>query len=210
MGGHAATACLPVVDSPGAARREFSNQLLPGTRGGQKRITLPGSCSHPLRKEIIVKVITTVTTTIYFTNNIVIHRQISLARAVTLMVHTNAIIPPDTDLLEVRSPTTVMLIPAEIIFSVDKAFIPHVPTPTRGGIYRRDRGVCAYCGRMIPLAEASMDHIIPHSLGGPATWDNLVNACRRCNGKKANRTPEQAGMPLRFKPFTPKVRLRVE
>lgn len=155
-------------------------------------------------------VVTTITATTYFTNNIVIHCQVPLARAVTLMGHANAIIPPDADLLEVRSPSTVMLVPAQIIFSVDKAFIPHTPAPSKGGIYRRDRGVCAYCGRMIPFADASMDHIVPQSLGGPSTWENLVNACRRCNEKKANRTPEQAGMPLRFRPFIPKVRLRPE
>lgn len=154
--------------------------------------------------------IATITATTYFTNNIVIHRQLPVARAVTLMDHANAIIPPDTDLLEVRSPSQVILVPAEIIFSVNKAFVPHVPMPTKAGVYRRDRGVCAYCERPIPIEDASMDHVIPQSLGGPATWDNLVNACRRCNEKKANRTPEQAGMPLRVKPFTPKVRLRPE
>jgi len=155
-------------------------------------------------------VIATITATTYFTNNIVIHCQVSLARAVALMDHANAIIPLDADLLEVRSPGQVMLVPVEIIFSVDKAFIPHVPLPTKAGIYRRDRGVCAYCGRSISFEDASMDHVLPQSLGGPAAWDNLVNACRRCNEKKANRTPEQAGMPLRFRPFTPKVRLRPE
>jgi hypothetical protein len=152
----------------------------------------------------------TITTTIYFTNNIVIHRQIPLARALSLMSHANAIIPPDADLLEIHSTSRVTLVPVEIIFSVDKAFIPYLPVPSKGGIYRRDRGICAYCGRPILFLDASMDHVVPQSLGGPATWENLVNACRRCNEKKANRTPEQAGMPLRFKPYTPKVRLRPE
>ncbi len=154
--------------------------------------------------------IATITATTYFTNNIVIHRQVPLARAVTLMDHANAIIPPDADLLEIRCPSRVMLVPAQIIFSVDKAFIPHVPSPSKAGIYRRDRGVCAYCGRQVTFADASMDHVLPLSLGGPSTWENLVNACRRCNERKANRTPEQARMPLRFRPFVPKVRLRPE
>ena len=151
--------------------------------------------------------IATISTVTYFTNNIVIQRQVPLARAVTLMGHANAIIPPDADLLEVRSPSQVMLVPAQIIFSVDKAFVPHVPSPSKLGIFRRDRGVCAYCGKLVSFAEASMDHIIPQHQRGPSTWDNLVNACRRCNEKKANRTPEQASMPLLFKPFTPKLRL---
>ncbi len=154
--------------------------------------------------------IANITSTIYFTNHIVIYRQVSLARAVTLMSHANAIIPPDADLLEIHYPGGVILVPCQIIFSVDKAFIPHTPAPTKAGIFRRDRGLCGYCGRQVPFAEATLDHVIPQSQGGFDTWENLVNACRRCNQKKANRTPEQAGMPLRFRPFTPKVRLRLE
>ena len=152
----------------------------------------------------------TITAITYFTNNIVFSCQVSLARALALMERINAIIPPDADLLEVHSPNQVMVVPVKIIFSVDKAFVPHVPLPNKAGVYRRDKGLCAYCGRPVPYEDASLDHVIPQSQGGKATWDNLVNACRRCNAKKANRMPEQAGMPLRFKPFTPKVRLRPE
>jgi hypothetical protein len=155
-------------------------------------------------------VITTVTATTYFTNNITIQHQIPLARAVTLIGHAGAIIPPEADLLEVHSPSRVVLVPVQIIFNVNRAFIPHVPAPTRRGVYQRDHGRCAYCGRLVPFAEASMDHITPLSLNGPTCWENLVNACRRCNEKKANRTPEQAHMPLLIKPAVPKVRLRPE
>jgi hypothetical protein len=150
----------------------------------------------------------TITSTTYFTNNIMIRRQIPLARAVTLMTHTHAIIPPEADLLEIRCPGQVMLVPDQIIFNVDRAFVPHAPQPTRRGVYLRDRGICAYCGKWVPMADASMDHILPQALGGPTLWGNLVNACRRCNERKADRTPAQARMPLLFEPFTPKVRLR--
>ncbi len=150
----------------------------------------------------------TITSTTYFTNNVMIRRQIPVARAVTLMNHNRAIIPPDADLLEIRCPGRVILVPAHIIFNIDRAFVPHMPQPTRRGVYLRDRGICAYCGKWVPMSEASMDHIVPQSLGGPTRWDNLVNACRRCNERKADRTPAQARMPLLFEPFTPKVRLR--
>ncbi len=150
------------------------------------------------------------TVTTYFSNKIMIQRQVPLARAVILMDHTSAIIPPDADLLEIRCPGRVVLVPDQIIFNIDRAFIPRAPQPTRRAIYQRDRGICAYCGKWIPYSEASMDHILPQSLGGPSAWDNLVNACRRCNMRKADRTPAQARMPLLFEPFTPKVRLRPE
>jgi hypothetical protein len=152
----------------------------------------------------------TITATTYFTNNVMIRRQIPLARAVVLMSHTSAIIPPDADLLEVRGPSWVVLVPAQIIFNVNRAFVPRLPQPTRRGIYHRDRGICAYCGKWVPFSEASMDHVVPQALRGPTRWENLVNACRRCNERKADRTPTQARMPLLFEPYIPKVRLRPE
>ena len=62
-------------------------------------------------------------------------------------------------------------------------------------IYRRDGGRCRYCG--VEVYEApTLDHAIPKAQGGPGTRDNLVLACQTCNSKKANRTPEEAGMTL--------------
>jgi len=150
----------------------------------------------------------TVTSTTYFTNNIMVQCQITLARALALLGHQHAIIPPEADLLEVRSPTRVFIVPAQIIINVDRAYVPQTPLPSKRGVYERDHGRCAYCGRNLSFAEASLDHIVPQHQNGPTSWDNLINACRRCNEKKANRTPEQAHMPLLFRPYTPKVRLR--
>ncbi|ACF13956.1 HNH endonuclease [Chloroherpeton thalassium ATCC 35110] len=71
----------------------------------------------------------------------------------------------------------------------------------RKNILRRDNFECQYCGRTdLPL---TIDHIVPKSQGGGDTWNNLVTACTKCNNKKANRTPEQAGMPLRSTPVRP-------
>lgn len=151
-----------------------------------------------------------ITTTTYFANNIMIQRQVSLARAVVLANHAGAIIPPDTDLLEVRCLGRVFLVPAQIIFSVNRAFVPRPPRLTRHGIWQRDRGICAYCGTRVSPAEATIDHVLPRAWGGLTSWENLVIACRRCNERKADRTPAEARMPLLFEPHTPKVRLRPE
>jgi hypothetical protein len=149
-----------------------------------------------------------ITATTFFTNNVMIQRQIPLARAVALMEHATAIIPPDADLLEVRCPGRIVLVPLQIIFNVDRAFIPHAPLVTRRAVYLRDRGQCAFCGKWLLFSEATLDHIVPQSLGGKTRWENLVTACRHCNERKANRTPAQAKMPLRYQPYIPKVRLR--
>ena len=63
----------------------------------------------------------------------------------------------------------------------------------------RDRSLCRYCGIRVNWADkkgpdgATYDHVDPD---GDNTRDNLVVACRRCNGRKKDRTPAQAGMPL--------------
>lgn len=54
-----------------------------------------------------------------------------------------------------------------------------------------------------PVDELTFDHIIPASKNGKLSWENIVPACRTCNSAKANRTPAQARMPLRFKPYHP-------
>ena len=78
-----------------------------------------------------------------------------------------------------------------------------VPAFSRAKLFRRDRFSCAYCGQRLAEADLSCDHVVPQSRGGRWTWMNLVSACRACNGRKADRTPEEARMPLRFLPYVP-------
>ncbi len=71
----------------------------------------------------------------------------------------------------------------------------------RKNLLVRDQYRCQYCGRRThPL---TIDHVIPKQYGGKNTWDNLVVACLPCNNRKANRTPEQAGMKLLATPKKP-------
>lgn len=71
---------------------------------------------------------------------------------------------------------------------------------TRQNIFKRDRFSCQYCGSGKNL---TLDHIIPRSKGGNSSWINLVTACRRCNTTKGDRTPEEAGLLLKIKPYKP-------
>lgn len=70
-------------------------------------------------------------------------------------------------------------------------------------LFRRDAGLCLYCGERFPDGMLSCDHVKPLSQGGRNTWTNTVTACRPCNNFKAGRTPEQAGMQLLAIPFRP-------
>lgn len=68
---------------------------------------------------------------------------------------------------------------------------------------RRDRMTCACCGQRFHERELQCEHIRPESRGGHVTWMNLAMACAACNARKADRTPEEAGMPLVYLPYVP-------
>lgn len=75
---------------------------------------------------------------------------------------------------------------------------------SRLNVWLRDGGRCQYCARRVGQHAFTYDHVVPQSQGGPTTWENVVVACGPCNQRKANRTPEQAGMRLAAKPVRPK------
>ncbi len=70
-------------------------------------------------------------------------------------------------------------------------------------LWERDGGRCQYTGRNLALGEGSIDHILPRSRGGETTWENCVIAAREVNSRKADRTPEEAGMRLLQEPKAP-------
>lgn len=72
---------------------------------------------------------------------------------------------------------------------------------SRERLFLRDRSVCAYCGQMFDEFHLTIEHIIPVSRGGKHAWMNVVTACRGCNHRKGNRTPEEARMPLLYVPY---------
>jgi 5-methylcytosine-specific restriction endonuclease McrA len=80
----------------------------------------------------------------------------------------------------------------------------HVPYKgialSRHNIMKRDAYQCLYCGSTKNL---TLDHMIPKSRGGDSSWTNLVTACMRCNTRKGDRTPEEAGLILKQKPKKP-------
>lgn len=69
----------------------------------------------------------------------------------------------------------------------------------------RDNYTCQYCGIKVSVKGAELEHVTPVSQGGKKTWDNIVISCRNCNQKKSNRTPREAGMVLRKKPYAPTI-----
>ena len=72
--------------------------------------------------------------------------------------------------------------------------------PSRAMIYKRDRNTCQYCGATTKL---TIDHVVPRSRGGDASWENLVVACSSCNTKKGNRLLEHTSIRLLRQPRAP-------
>lgn len=72
---------------------------------------------------------------------------------------------------------------------------------SRERLFARDRHICAYCGDVFDEKELTVEHVHPLSRGGRHSWTNIVTACRGCNARKGNRTPEEAHMPLLYVPY---------
>ena len=81
----------------------------------------------------------------------------------------------------------------------------HVPKKrvllSRKNIIKRDNHQCQYCGTR--EGPVTVDHVFPRNRGGKDTWENLVCACMKCNSRKGNLTPKEAGMHLRRHPRKP-------
>ena len=71
-------------------------------------------------------------------------------------------------------------------------------------LWERDGGRCQYTGRHLRPGEGNIDHIMPRSRGGLTNWENCVLAATDVNSRKADRTPEEAGLKLRRKPYAPR------
>jgi 5-methylcytosine-specific restriction endonuclease McrA len=80
----------------------------------------------------------------------------------------------------------------------------HIPferkSLSRKNILLRDHYTCQYCTRVMSPSELTLDHVIPKSRGGNSNWDNLVACCKRCNNRKGNALPDEAGMKLMKRP----------
>jgi len=70
----------------------------------------------------------------------------------------------------------------------------------RRAVFARDGAKCQYCAG----PAENLDHVIPRSRGGSHTWENVVAACRRCNTRKGNRKPADAGLQLLKEPQAPR------
>lgn len=118
---------------------------------------------------------------------------ISSARAFTIVYKGNADVVYNHDAtFKVCNPDIVLHKPS--VIRVPKYVnTKHVNVPlTRENVFKRDQYTCVYCEET-NRKVLTIDHVIPQSKGGPNTWENLVTACKKCNGEKANLSLEEYG-----------------
>jgi 5-methylcytosine-specific restriction endonuclease McrA len=121
-------------------------------------------------------------------------------RAVVLVLKEKAIIVESngvvfrSERLEIPAPSVVKLRYFVRVPYQERAAL------TRRAVFARDGWACQYCGN----PAENVDHVMPKSLGGLHSWENVVAACRRCNSRKENRLPHEVGLKLARKPAAPK------
>jgi len=70
-------------------------------------------------------------------------------------------------------------------------------------LFNRDAWKCQYCSMELNWSSVTIDHVQPKSRGGGTSWRNCVASCKSCNKRKANKTPDEASMPLLRHPIEP-------
>ncbi|GHJ38560.1 HNH endonuclease [Streptomyces sp. TS71-3] len=125
---------------------------------------------------------------------------VTLNRAVVLVLQDKAVVEQAHPALRVRAAAVDLPMPRVIRLCryVRVPFRRRAPW-SRRGVLVRDQHRCAYCGRR----ATTVDHVVPRSAGGADSWLNTVASCAEDNHRKANRTPEEAGMKLLRQPFEP-------
>ena len=125
----------------------------------------------------------------------------SARRAVVLLFQGKAEMIEKADGLKLRTVSRSYALPAVVrLWQYRK--VPHKRIMlTRKNILTRDKHRCQYCGGM--RGPMTVDHVVPRRLGGRETWENLVCACSKCNNRKGDHTPEEAGLKLLRKPTRP-------
>ena len=125
---------------------------------------------------------------------------VSARRAVCLVLSEKAdVVHHDGTVL--RSPRTT--VPTPLVIRL--RYVVKVPyhrrtTLSRRAVFARDDHRCQYCGGHAD----SIDHVLPRSRGGTHEWENVAAACRPCNLRKRDRTPDEANMRLARSPRAPR------
>ncbi len=125
---------------------------------------------------------------------------ITSVRRAAVLVHEGRADVVETDGVVLRSARAVLDAPSVIRVHRSTFVQRNRSLFSRRRVLARDGHRCGYCGHRAD----TIDHVLPASRGGRNEWGNVVAACRTCNSRKADRTPEEAGMVLQWRPHEPR------
>lgn len=87
----------------------------------------------------------------------------------------------------------------KLVRSIYKAKVPW----NKKNVIVRDKSICQFCGKK--ERKMTVDHVIPSSRGGKSTFENCVCSCKLCNNIKGDKTPSEAQMSLKRRPWQPTI-----
>ena len=125
---------------------------------------------------------------------------ISAQRAVPMMLDGEVEVVSVYEGRAIRSPSLTLEYPS-VVRLVRYVNVPRFRKAylSRRAVLARDGHECAYCGGR----ANTMDHVVPRSKGGPHRWENIVSCCFPCNQRKDDKSLDELGWKLRYRPFRP-------
>ena len=124
----------------------------------------------------------------------------SARRAIVLIFRGRAEAVESLDIC-IRSVSAAYPVPSVVRLDFYVRVPPKPLTLSKRNILKRDSFQCQYCGTK--AGPMTVDHVLPRTSGGHDSWENMVCACLKCNNRKGDRTPEQAGVKLARRPRLP-------
>ena len=109
----------------------------------------------------------------------------------------------DFDFKMIKTPKLQVRAPRVMVFEGYKKYPKIKVRLSRKNVFIRDNFICLYSGKKLSFKDATIDHVIPVDQGGKTTWNNLVTCDKHVNVKKANKTPQEAGLKLIKEPKEP-------
>jgi len=128
---------------------------------------------------------------------------INWQRAISMLTLGKVEVVKEYDGKQIRSKYLVLKMPAVVrLLNIFKRPRKRVKF-NKMNVLARDGWKCQYCNQKFPTSELTYDHVIPRARGGKTNWENIVMCCPKCNSKKKDRLPHEAGLKLRKLPTKP-------
>ena len=108
--------------------------------------------------------------------------------AMRLVTLNKVIVIKDHDNWSVRTPSIEIPVPS-IVMTTEYVKWNKQVKYNRNNVFLRDNYTCQYCNTRLSKVNLTIDHVLPRSLGGSTSWENVTTACTKCNSTKKPKKP---------------------